>query len=98
VRGYVEPKPKAAVRRSHVAADSRRAVSQLRLRAADRHVEAPAGVDVLPGKRRVGPDDDRVRPRLAAKGVERSRRNDPEPAPLSGREPPEPGVAAELAA
>src|SRR5205823_11637418 len=50
------------------------------------------------GERLARPDDDRVRPRLGAEGVERLRRGDAETPPLARREAPEALVLAELGA
>src|SRR6185312_10421635 len=87
----------AAGRRSHVGPNARRAVAKLRLRPVDRDVQSSASLNLLRGERRTRPDHDRVRRRLAAKGIDRASRRHAEPAALTRREAPEAGVPAQLA-
>ena len=61
-------------------------------------MEPPPDGKLSTGKRRPRADDDGVRGRFRAEGVQRLGRGDAETAALAGSEPPEAGVTAELAA
>src|SRR5581483_10907217 len=71
-------------------------VAELHLGPLDRDVEASARLDLARRERLTRADDDGVRGRIAAKGVERPGARKGEPTALAGSEAPEAGVTAEL--
>ncbi len=96
--GALQVEDEALGRRLDRSGDRVGAVAQLHVGPLDRQVEAPARLDAADVERPASSDDERVRRRLSAEGVERLGRGDADAAPLAGRVAPGPVVAAELVA
>src|SRR5215218_8857118 len=87
----------AARARLDLGGDRRRPVAQLRLDTPDRRVQAPSSPHLAAGERLARPDDERVRARLGAQGVERDPGRDADALPLARGEAPVARVPSELA-